>query len=71
VIEVASRLGIPISTTHVISTAIMGVGAARRFNAVRWGVAGSIFTAWILTIPMCIAMSYGIYWLVNSVTGIR
>jgi PiT family inorganic phosphate transporter len=41
----------PVSTTHVISSAIMGVGASDRFSAVRWGVAGSIITAWILTIP--------------------
>src|SRR5207237_358782 len=48
VIEVASRLGIPISTTHTISSAILGVGATRRLSAVRWGVAGTIVTAWVL-----------------------
>ena len=47
----ASHFGIPVSTTHVISTAIMGVGASDRFSAVRWGVAGDIIMAWILTIP--------------------
>jgi PiT family inorganic phosphate transporter len=47
----ASHFGIPVSTTHVISTAIMGVGASDRFSAVRWGVAGDIVVAWILTIP--------------------
>ena len=47
----ASHFGIPVSTTHVISTAIMGVGASDRFSAVRWGVAGDIVLAWILTIP--------------------
>ena len=53
VIEVATRLGIPISTTHAISGAILGVGATRRLSAVRWGIAGRIVTAWILTIPGC------------------
>jgi PiT family inorganic phosphate transporter len=47
----ASSLGVPVSTTHVISSAIMGVGASDRFSAVRWGVAGNIVIAWILTIP--------------------
>ncbi|HEY7591136.1 MAG TPA: inorganic phosphate transporter [Candidatus Limnocylindrales bacterium] len=47
----ASHLGMPVSTTHVISSAIMGVGASDRFSAVRWGVAGNIVTAWVLTIP--------------------
>ena len=47
----ASSLGVPVSTTHVISSAIMGVGASDRFSAVRWGVAGNIIVAWILTIP--------------------
>ena len=47
----ASAFGMPVSTTHVISTAIMGVGASDRFSAVRWGVAGNIITAWVLTIP--------------------
>jgi len=47
----AASLGLPVSTTHVISTSIMGVGATRRLSAVRWGVAGNIVTAWILTIP--------------------
>ena len=52
-IEVASRLGIPLSTTHTITMAIMGVGATRRFSAVRWGVSRDIVTAWILTFPVC------------------
>jgi PiT family inorganic phosphate transporter len=52
-IEFASRLGIPLSTTHTINTAIVGVGATRRFSAVRWGVTMEIITAWILTFPVC------------------
>jgi inorganic phosphate transporter, PiT family len=59
----ASVWGIPVSTTHTITGSIIGVGAAQRFSAVRWGVAGRIVWAWILTIPMAAAIgaiSYGI-----------
>jgi PiT family inorganic phosphate transporter len=52
-IEIASRFGIPLSTTHTISTAIMGVGSAQRLSAVRWGVVREIVLAWILTFPVC------------------
>lgn len=52
-IELASRLGIPLSTTHTINTAIMGVGATKRFSAVRWGVTAQLVTAWLLTFPCC------------------
>jgi PiT family inorganic phosphate transporter len=51
VIFSASQFGMPVSTTHVISSAIMGVGSSDRFNTVRWGVARSIATAWVLTLP--------------------
>ncbi len=47
----ATSLGVPVSTTHTITGAIMGVGAARRVSAVRWGVAGGIITAWLVTLP--------------------
>jgi PiT family inorganic phosphate transporter len=47
----ASHFGMPVSTTHVISSAIIGVGSSDRFSAVRWGVAGNILIAWVLTIP--------------------
>jgi PiT family inorganic phosphate transporter len=46
-----AHYGLPVSTTHVISSSVMGVGATRRFSAVRWGVAGNIVAAWVLTIP--------------------
>ncbi|RJR46754.1 MAG: inorganic phosphate transporter [Desulfobacteraceae bacterium] len=52
-IELASRLGIPLSTTHTISTSIMGVGATRRLTAVRWGVTAELVAAWVLTFPIC------------------
>ena len=68
-IELASRLGVPLSTTHTISTAIMGVGAARRFSAVRWGVTGEIVTAWILTFPVCGFISWGVVTLVRAAIG--
>ncbi|MFC1874897.1 anion permease [Chloroflexota bacterium] len=58
VIEIASYLGIPVSTTHCISTSVMGVGATRRLSAVRWGVAGNIITAWIITFPVCGGLGY-------------
>ena len=58
VIEIASHLGIPVSTTHCISTSVMGVGATRRLSAVRWGVAGNIITAWIITFPVCGGLGY-------------
>jgi PiT family inorganic phosphate transporter len=48
----ASNLGVPVSTTHTITGAIVGVGAAQRLSAVRWGVARRIVWAWILTMPM-------------------
>ncbi|GCE03091.1 inorganic phosphate transporter [Dictyobacter aurantiacus] len=71
IIEVASRLGIPVSTTHVISSAILGIGATKRLSAVRWGVAGNIVVAWILTIPVCVFLGWIIYLLLHLVTGIR
>lgn len=58
VIEGASRLGIPISTTHCSASAIMGVGATRRLSAVRWGVARRIVLAWVLTFPICGGLGY-------------
>jgi PiT family inorganic phosphate transporter len=57
-IELASRLGIPLSTTHTITTSIVGVGAARGIRAVRWGVTLELVTAWILTFPICAAISW-------------
>ncbi len=58
VIEIASHLGIPVSTTHCITSSIMGVGTTRRFSAVRWGIAGNIITAWVLTFPICGGLGY-------------
>ncbi len=57
----ASSAGIPLSTTHVISTSIMGVGSTQRLSAVKWGVVGNIVKAWVLTIPICMLLSYSVY----------
>jgi len=62
----ASGMGIPVSTTHTITGAIMGIGTMKRFSAVRWGVAGQIIWAWILTIPGSAAISAAVYFLSNG-----
>jgi PiT family inorganic phosphate transporter len=69
VIEVASRLGIPVSTTHVISSSILGVGATRSLSAVRWGIAGRIVTAWVVTLPACIILAFVVYTILRAITG--
>jgi PiT family inorganic phosphate transporter len=61
VILAASHVGFPLSTTHVISGGVMGAGAAKRLSAVRWGVAGNIVAAWILTLPASAAIGAGVY----------
>jgi len=63
----ASLVGGPVSTTQVVSSAIMGVGAAERVNKVRWGVAQEIATAWLLTIPATALVAAGIYWVLTQV----
>ena len=62
----ATHLGIPVSTTHTITGAIMGVGSIRRLSAVRWGIAGRIIWAWILTIPASAAIAAIIWWIVAT-----
>jgi len=63
----ASLVGGPVSTTQVVSSAIMGVGAAERMNKVRWGVAQEIATAWLLTIPATALLAAGIYWVLSQI----
>jgi PiT family inorganic phosphate transporter len=63
----ASLVGGPVSTTQVVSSAIMGVGAAERVNKVRWGVAKEIATAWLLTIPVTALLAAGIFWVLSQV----
>jgi PiT family inorganic phosphate transporter len=69
----ATAMGIPVSTTHTITGSIVGVGSAKRFSAVKWGVAGRIVWAWVLTIPMAAiiaAIFYGVVLSVERLTGI-
>jgi PiT family inorganic phosphate transporter len=66
VILTSSLLGGPVSATQIVSTAIMGVGAAERKSKVRWGVAGDLVSAWLFTIPATAILAGGIYWLLSS-----
>ena len=68
VIELATRTGVPVSTTHVITSSILGMGSTRRLSAVRWGVAQEIVYAWILTFPVVGLMGAGLYALLALVT---
>jgi PiT family inorganic phosphate transporter len=68
----ATFFGIPVSTTHTITGSIVGVGSAKRFSAVKWGVAGRIVWAWVLTIPMAAAiaaLSYGLILIIEIIVG--
>lgn len=67
VIFVASLTGLPVSTTQIVSSAIIGIGSSERLGKVRWGVAGDILTAWLVTIPVSALFSAGIYWLITIV----
>ena len=69
VICTASAFGAPISTTHIISTTVIGVGASKRLSAVRWGVAGQLIVAWVLTLPASALVSALCYWLL-TLTGL-
>ena len=61
----ATHFGVPVSTTHAITGAIVGVGATRRFSAVRWGIAGQILWAWVLTIPAAFLIGAGTFTLLR------
>jgi PiT family inorganic phosphate transporter len=69
VIQAATHLGTPVSTTHVISSSIMGVGASKGISAVRWGIAGNILTAWVLTIPVSCIVAGIFYVLLRPILG--
>ena len=64
----ASAKGIPVSTTHTITGAIVGVGSANRLSAVRWGVARRVVWAWVLTIPGSAIVAAGVYWILAVLT---
>ena len=67
VIEVASRTGVPVSTTHVITSSILGMGSTRRLSAVRWGVAREIVYAWALTFPVVSLLGASLYYLLRII----
>lgn len=67
VIQLASQVGIPISTTHAITSSILGVGASRRLSAVRWGVTRQIFLSWLLTVPVTVSLGAGYLVLLRTV----
>lgn len=69
IIAGASHMGIPVSTTQVISTSIMGVGCTKRLSAVRWGIVGNIVWAWVLTLPLTFLLAGGIMWLYKFAAG--
>ena len=68
VIELATRTGIPVSTTHVITSTILGMGSTRRLSAVRWGVARGIVYAWVLTFPICGLIGAGFFEILKLIT---
>ncbi|MEI4270499.1 inorganic phosphate transporter [Klenkia sp. LSe6-5] len=68
-VTTATVFAVPVSTTHITTTSIMGVGATRRLSAVRWGVAGNIVVAWVLTLPAAGTVAAGVYFLVHAVVG--
>lgn len=65
VLFAASALGIPVSTTHTITGCVIGAGAARRASAVRWGVAGNVMVAWLITIPASASVGALFYWIIT------
>jgi PiT family inorganic phosphate transporter len=66
-IWVATKYGYPLSTTHVISGGVLGAGSTKRLSAVRWGVAGNIVVAWLLTIPAAALVAAALYWPVEAI----
>jgi inorganic phosphate transporter, PiT family len=69
VIECASQFGLPLSTTHIMTSAIMGVAASRRVSAVRWGIGGNIVITWVLTIPLCGLMAWVLCFVAHLIFG--
>ena len=69
VILSASLVGVPVSTTQIVSSGIVGVGSSERFGKVRWSVVSDILTAWVITIPVSGLISAGIYWFIVNVFG--
>jgi PiT family inorganic phosphate transporter len=61
----ATHMGIPVSTTHTITGAIIGVGSTQKFSSIKWGIAGRIVWAWVFTIPAAGLISAGTFWLIQ------
>jgi PiT family inorganic phosphate transporter len=70
VIQVATQLGLPVSTTHVVTGSVMGSGATRRLSAIRWGVGANIIAAWIVTIPAAGAIAWVCFAILHT-AGLR
>jgi phosphate/sulfate permease len=68
-VTTATVFAVPVSTTHITTTSIMGVGATRRFSAVRWGIAGNIVAAWVVTLPAAGLVAAVVYWITHLVLG--
>jgi PiT family inorganic phosphate transporter len=68
-VTTATVFAVPVSTTHITTTSIMGVGATRRLSAVRWGVAGNIVLAWVVTLPAAGLVAAVVYWITHLVLG--
>jgi phosphate/sulfate permease len=68
-IATATVFAVPVSTTHVTTASIMGVGATRRLSAVRWGVAGNIVVAWVVTLPAAGAVAAVAYFVTHAIVG--
>ncbi|HEY8056934.1 MAG TPA: inorganic phosphate transporter, partial [Terriglobales bacterium] len=66
----STALGIPVSTTHTVAGAIVGVGSVNRLSAVRWGIARNIVWAWVLTIPAAAIVAAGCWWLLGAIPGL-
>ncbi len=66
-INLSSHYGYPLSTTHVITGAVLGTGATKRLSAVRWGLAGNILAAWVLTIPAAACVGAALYWPIQGI----
>src|SRR5436309_14421627 len=71
VIYVATRLGFPVSTTHVVSGSVLGAGSTKQLSAVRWGLAGNIVFAWLLTIPAAALVAAAFYWPIEGSSRFR
>jgi phosphate/sulfate permease len=68
-VTTATVFAVPVSTTHITTTSIMGVGATRRLSAVRWGVAGNIVVAWVVTLPAAGAVAALAYFVTHAIVG--